>query len=159
MAHNKAAVQQILDKAKADGRTSLTAPEGKLVCDAYGITVPKEGVATTAAEAAKLAAGIYGPMPDDLQPIVVELRTGLQKPVSPAKRLAQPAHTHVMHGQGVQDRQVSRVLLQRLCEAPCVFENLIDFRLAPTALRHDGRSQCGSQRKLDAVTCFGWPQP
>ena len=30
MAHNKAAVQQILDKAKADGRTSLTAPEGKL---------------------------------------------------------------------------------------------------------------------------------
>jgi acetyl coenzyme A synthetase (ADP forming)-like protein len=62
MAHNKAAVQQILDKAKADGRTSLTAPEGKLVCDAYGITVPKEGVATTAAEAAKLAAGMGFPV-------------------------------------------------------------------------------------------------
>ena len=30
---------------KADKRTSLTAPEGKLVCDAYGIPVPKEGVA------------------------------------------------------------------------------------------------------------------
>ena len=62
MAHNKAAVQQILDKAKADGRTSLTAPEGKLVCDAYGITVPKEGVATTAAEATKLAAGMGFPV-------------------------------------------------------------------------------------------------
>ena len=62
MAHDKAAVQQILDKAKADGRTSLTAPEGKLVCDAYGITVPKEGVATTAAEAAKLAAGMGFPV-------------------------------------------------------------------------------------------------
>jgi len=62
MAHNKAAVQQILDKAKADGRTSLTAPEGKLVCDAYGITVPKEGVATTAADAAKLAAGMGFPV-------------------------------------------------------------------------------------------------
>ncbi len=62
MAHNKAAVQQILDKAKADGRTSLTAPEGKRVCDAYGITVPKEGVATTAAEAAKLAAGMGFPV-------------------------------------------------------------------------------------------------
>ena len=62
MAHNKAAVQQILDKAKADGRTSLTAPEGKGVCDAYGITVPKEGVATTAAEAAKLAAGMGFPV-------------------------------------------------------------------------------------------------
>ncbi len=62
MAHNKAAVQQILDKAKADGRTSLTAPEGKQVCDAYGITVPKEGVAATAAEAAKLAASMGFPV-------------------------------------------------------------------------------------------------
>jgi len=62
MAHDKVAVQKILDKAKADGRTSLTAPEGKLVCDAYGITVPKEGVATTAADAAKLAAGMGFPV-------------------------------------------------------------------------------------------------
>jgi acetyl coenzyme A synthetase (ADP forming)-like protein len=62
MAHNKPAVQQILDKAKAAGRTSLTAPEGKGVCDAYGITVPKEGVATTAAEAAKLATGMGFPV-------------------------------------------------------------------------------------------------
>jgi len=62
MAHDKAAVQKILDKAKADGRTSLTAPEGKLVCDAYGITVPKEGVAATAADAAKLAAGMGFPV-------------------------------------------------------------------------------------------------
>jgi acetyl coenzyme A synthetase (ADP forming)-like protein len=62
MAHDKAAVQKILDKAKGDGRTSLTAPEGKLVCDAYGITVPKEGVAATAAEAAKLAAGMGFPV-------------------------------------------------------------------------------------------------
>ena len=62
MAHDKAAVQKILDKAKADGRTSLTAPEGKLVCDAYGITVPKEGVAATAADAAKLAVGMGFPV-------------------------------------------------------------------------------------------------
>jgi acetyl coenzyme A synthetase (ADP forming)-like protein len=62
MAHDKAAVQKILDGAKADARTSLTAPEGKLVCDAYGITVPKEGVATTAAEAARLAAGMGFPV-------------------------------------------------------------------------------------------------
>ena len=62
MAHNKSAVQQILGKAKTDGRTSLTAPEGKLVCDAYGITVPKEGVATTAADAAKLAGSMGFPV-------------------------------------------------------------------------------------------------
>jgi acyl-CoA synthetase (NDP forming) len=54
-AANKTAVRQILDKAKAEGRSSLTAPEGKAVCDAYGIPVPKEGVATSAADAAKLA--------------------------------------------------------------------------------------------------------
>ena len=41
MAHDKNAVRQILDKVKAEGRAALTAPEGKLVCDAYGIAVPK----------------------------------------------------------------------------------------------------------------------
>ena len=62
MAHDKTTVRKILDKVKAEGRTSLTAPEGKLVCDAYGIPVPKEGVATSAAEAAKLAAGMGFPV-------------------------------------------------------------------------------------------------
>src|SRR5437868_6563250 len=52
---NKTVVRNILDKVKAEGRSSLTAPEGKLVCDAYGIAVPKEGVATSAREAGKLA--------------------------------------------------------------------------------------------------------
>ena len=47
---------------KAEGRTSLTAPEGKLVCDAYGIAVPKEGVATSAAEASKLATAMGFPV-------------------------------------------------------------------------------------------------
>ena len=55
MSNSKDAVRKILDAVKADKRTSLTAPEGKLVCDAYGIPVPKEGVAKSAAEAAKIA--------------------------------------------------------------------------------------------------------
>ena len=46
----KHAVRKVLDAVKADKRTSLTAPEGKLVCDAYGIPVPKEGVAKSASE-------------------------------------------------------------------------------------------------------------
>jgi acetyl coenzyme A synthetase (ADP forming)-like protein len=62
MASNKKEVRRILDRAKAEGRTSLTAPEGKAVCDAYGIPVPKEGVAATAAEAAKLATKIGYPV-------------------------------------------------------------------------------------------------
>ncbi|HEY3181179.1 MAG TPA: acetate--CoA ligase family protein, partial [Casimicrobiaceae bacterium] len=62
MAHDKTAVRKILDKAKAEGRTSLTAPEGKLVCDAYGIPVPQEGVASSSAEAAKLATSMGFPV-------------------------------------------------------------------------------------------------
>ena len=62
MAKNKTEVKRILNQAKAEGRTSLTAPEGKLVCDAYGIPVPKEGVATTAAAAAKLASRMRFPV-------------------------------------------------------------------------------------------------
>src|SRR6201746_1616738 len=62
MPNSKDAVRKVLDAVKADKRTSLTAPEGKLVCDAYGIPVPKEGVAKSAAEAAKLAAGMGFPV-------------------------------------------------------------------------------------------------
>ena len=62
MSNGKDAVRKVLDQVKADKRTSLTAPEGKLVCDAYGIAVPKEGVARTAAEAATLATTIGFPV-------------------------------------------------------------------------------------------------
>ncbi len=61
-APNKDVVRHILDNVKAEGRTSLTAPEGKLVCDVYGIAVPKEGVATTAREAAQIAAEMGFPV-------------------------------------------------------------------------------------------------
>src|SRR5438094_4225980 len=56
------AVRRVLDAVKAEKRTSLTAPEGKLVCDAYGIPVPKEGVAKSAAEAAKIATDMGFPV-------------------------------------------------------------------------------------------------
>jgi acetyl coenzyme A synthetase (ADP forming)-like protein len=62
MSHSKDAVRKILDAVKADKRSSLTAPEGKLVCDAYGIPVPKEGVAKSATEAVKLASGMGFPV-------------------------------------------------------------------------------------------------
>ncbi|MGO8914762.1 MAG: acetate--CoA ligase family protein [Stellaceae bacterium] len=62
MAHDKASVRKILDKVKAEGRAVLTAPEGKLVCDAYGITVPKEGVVGSAGEAARLGQAMGFPV-------------------------------------------------------------------------------------------------
>ena len=62
MSNSKDAVRKILDLVKADKRTSLTAPEGKLVCDAYGIPVPKEGVAKSASEASKIATDMGFPV-------------------------------------------------------------------------------------------------
>jgi acetyl coenzyme A synthetase (ADP forming)-like protein len=62
MSNSKDAVRKILDLVKAEKRTSLTAPEGKLVCDAYGIPVPKEGVAKSAGEAAKIATDMGFPV-------------------------------------------------------------------------------------------------
>ena len=62
MAADKSAVRKVLDKAKADGRTALTAPEGKAVCDAYAIPVPQEGVAASGAEAVKLAGAMGFPV-------------------------------------------------------------------------------------------------
>src|SRR3974390_3517341 len=62
MSNSKDAVRKVLDAVKADKRTSLTAPEGKLVCDADGIPVPKEGVARSPAEAAKIASGMGFPV-------------------------------------------------------------------------------------------------
>src|SRR4051795_222719 len=62
MSNSKDAVRKVLDQVKADKRTSLTAPEGKLVCDAYGIAVPKEGVAKSAGEAGKMAASMGFPV-------------------------------------------------------------------------------------------------
>jgi acetyl coenzyme A synthetase (ADP forming)-like protein len=62
MKSDKALVRQVLDKAKAAGRTALTAPEAKGICDAYGIAVPKEGVANDGPGAAALASAIGYPV-------------------------------------------------------------------------------------------------
>src|SRR5436853_4241522 len=62
MALYKTSVRNILDEARSSDRSALTAPEAKGICEAYGIAVPQEGVATTAADAAKLAAKIGFPV-------------------------------------------------------------------------------------------------
>ncbi|MFG2223106.1 acetate--CoA ligase family protein [Streptomyces sp. NPDC048644] len=62
MADRKEAVQAVLEAARAEGRAALTAPEGKLVADAYGIPTPAEGLAETADEAVALADRIGFPV-------------------------------------------------------------------------------------------------
>ena len=62
MTTDKTAVRRILDQAKAAGREALTAPEARGICEAYGINIPREGVAKTGEEAVKLATGIGFPV-------------------------------------------------------------------------------------------------
>lgn len=62
MNKDKARVRHILDALRASGRDRLSAPEGKQVCEAYGIAVPGEGLARSAAEASRLAAAMGGPV-------------------------------------------------------------------------------------------------
>jgi acetyl coenzyme A synthetase (ADP forming)-like protein len=60
--YDRETVKQIIDAAIAEGRSSLTAPEGRRVADAYGIPTPGEGLANSADETAKLAADIGFPV-------------------------------------------------------------------------------------------------
>ncbi|MDB6086822.1 MAG: CoA-binding domain protein [Gammaproteobacteria bacterium] len=62
MGDRKDVVRRILGEAKIAGRAALTAPEARGVCEAYGIAVPKEGVANSAEEAAALACEIGFPV-------------------------------------------------------------------------------------------------
>jgi acyl-CoA synthetase (NDP forming) len=62
MSSEKSAVRRILDQAEAAGRESLTAPEARGICEAYGINIPREGVAATGSDAVKLASDIGFPV-------------------------------------------------------------------------------------------------
>ena len=59
---NKKTLRTTINSALAAGRTALAAPEAQLLCDAYGIPTPKQGLATTAAQAVKLAARLRYPV-------------------------------------------------------------------------------------------------
>jgi acetyl coenzyme A synthetase (ADP forming)-like protein len=61
-ATDSAAVREVLDEVRKAGRTALTAPEGKRICDAYGIPTPGEGLAANADEAVALAKEIGFPV-------------------------------------------------------------------------------------------------
>ena len=57
-----ASVRTILDAVKREGRASLTAPEGRQVCEAYDIAVPKEAIAKSADDAAAHAEAMGFPV-------------------------------------------------------------------------------------------------
>ncbi|WP_394618138.1 acetate--CoA ligase family protein [Lentzea sp. JNUCC 0626] len=60
--YDRAAVENVLAKVRAEGRNSLTAPEGKRVCDAYGIATPAEALAKSSEGAVAFAEEIGYPV-------------------------------------------------------------------------------------------------
>jgi len=52
---DKRALRTLIGDLRNSGRTALSAPEAQLICDAYGIPTPKQGLAKNAAEAVKIA--------------------------------------------------------------------------------------------------------
>ena len=62
MSDRQETVRAILDDARSEGLGALTAPQCKAVCDAYGIPVPREGLAHSADEARAIADGIGYPV-------------------------------------------------------------------------------------------------
>ncbi|MFJ2269736.1 acetate--CoA ligase family protein [Streptomyces sp. NPDC087849] len=55
-------VRELLDSVRAAGRDALTAPEGRIVADAYGIAVPGEELAQDVDEAVAHAGRLGGPV-------------------------------------------------------------------------------------------------
>ena len=55
MTYDVNAVRVVLDQVKSEGRSALTAPEAKAVCDSFAIPLPKEGLATSAEGAVTMA--------------------------------------------------------------------------------------------------------
>jgi acetyl coenzyme A synthetase (ADP forming)-like protein len=62
MSYDKLAARRLLDTVKAAGRTALNPTEGRLLCEAYGIPVPREKVAVGASEAAQVAGELGFPV-------------------------------------------------------------------------------------------------
>ncbi len=62
MPYRQETVRAILEQAKVEGLSALTAPQCKAVCDAYGIPLPSEGLARSADDARSVADGIGYPV-------------------------------------------------------------------------------------------------
>ncbi len=58
----KKSLRTLIDSVRKSGRRALSAPEAQQLCAAYAIPTPKQGLAKSAAEAAKIAARLRFPV-------------------------------------------------------------------------------------------------
>jgi acyl-CoA synthetase (NDP forming) len=59
---NNENLRATINSALSTGRRALTAPEAQQFCETYGISTPKQALATTASEAAEVAARLGLPV-------------------------------------------------------------------------------------------------
>jgi acetyl coenzyme A synthetase (ADP forming)-like protein len=62
MSGDQSRVRAVLQGVRAAGRSIVTAPEAREICEAYGLPVPKEGLATSVEQAVRLAREIGFPV-------------------------------------------------------------------------------------------------
>ncbi len=62
MSYDRASVRAVLDRVKAEGRGSLNPAECRALCTAYGIAIPREAIAASARDAARMAAELGFPV-------------------------------------------------------------------------------------------------
>ncbi len=62
MSGDQSRVRTVLEGVRAAGRTILTAPEAREICQAYGLPVPKEELATSVEQAVRMARQIGFPV-------------------------------------------------------------------------------------------------
>jgi acyl-CoA synthetase (NDP forming) len=62
MSSDRASVQNLLHQLKAERRSTLSPDEGRILCEAYGISVPHEGIARTPSELSPLIDEIGFPL-------------------------------------------------------------------------------------------------
>ncbi|WP_327294268.1 MULTISPECIES: acetate--CoA ligase family protein [unclassified Streptomyces] len=176
---DKAAVRAVLDAALAGGRRALTAPEAKLIADAYGIPVPAEALAECADEAVALADRIGFPVvlkivsPDIVHKTdaggvrvgvrsAAEVRTAFTSIVSNARAYSPqadikgvqvqqmvPAGTEVLVGT-VTDPTFGKIVAFGLGGVLVEVLKDITFRLAP-ASRDDALSMLDSVRAAEVL--------
>ncbi len=61
MSSDRASIRELLQQIKGEGRSTLRPDEARVLCEAYGIPVPREGIARTAAELSRVAADVGFP--------------------------------------------------------------------------------------------------
>jgi acyl-CoA synthetase (NDP forming) len=62
MSGDQSRVRAVLEEVRAAGRNVLTAPEARDICEAYGLPIPKEGLARSIEEAVRMARNIGFPV-------------------------------------------------------------------------------------------------